>query len=71
MGNNSRKSQQSSQYSDSPSTGRSGDRIPMGERFSAPLQNGSEVHPASYTMRAESFSGGKVARGVVLNTRPI
>jgi hypothetical protein len=30
-----------------------------GERFSAPVQTGSEVHPASYTMGTRSFSGVK------------
>jgi hypothetical protein len=29
----------------------------MGARFSAPVQTGSEVHPASYTMCTVSFPG--------------
>jgi hypothetical protein len=29
-------------------TGRSRDRIPVGARFSAPVQNGPGAHPASY-----------------------
>jgi hypothetical protein len=28
---------------------RSGDRIPVGSRFSTPVQTSSEAHPASYT----------------------
>jgi hypothetical protein len=32
-----------------------GDRIPLGARFSAPVQTGPEVHPASYTMGTGSF----------------
>jgi hypothetical protein len=35
----------------------SGDRIPVGSRFSAPVQTGSEAYPASYTMDTESFPG--------------
>jgi hypothetical protein len=35
--------------------GRSGDRIPVGARFSAPVQTGSGAHPASYTMGTGSF----------------
>ena len=46
-------------YSDSLWAGRSGDRIPVGARFSAPVQTGSEIHPAFYTMGTGSFSGGK------------
>ena len=30
-----------------------------GARFSAPVQTDSEAHPASYTMRTESFPGVK------------
>ena len=35
--------------------GQSGDHIPVEARFSAPVQNSAEIHPASYTM-------GKAAR---------
>ena len=31
----------------------------MGARFSAPVQTGSEVHPASYTLGTGSFPGLK------------
>jgi hypothetical protein len=31
------------------------DQIPVGARFSAPVQIGFEAHPASYTMGTESF----------------
>jgi hypothetical protein len=36
----------------------SGDRIPLGARFSAPVQTGPGAHPASYRMDAGSFSRG-------------
>ena len=39
--------------------GRSGDRIPMGARFSAPVQTGPGVYLASYTMGTRSFPGAK------------
>ena len=35
--------------------GRSGDRIPVGARFSAPIQTGPGAHPASYTMGTGFF----------------
>ena len=45
--------------------GRSGDRIPVEARFSAPVQTGPEAHPASYTMGTWSFSGvERPGRGV-------
>jgi len=45
--------------------GRSGDRIPVGARFSAPVQNGSEVHPASCTVGTGSFPAvNQPGRGV-------
>jgi hypothetical protein len=53
------------QYSDSRRVGRSGDRIPVEARFSAPVQTGSDAHPASYTMGTGSFPGVKrPGRGV-------
>jgi hypothetical protein len=39
--------------------GRSGDRIPVGARFSASVQNGPGAHPASCTMGTGSFQGVK------------
>ena len=54
-----------SRYNDSLRAGRSADRIPVGARFSAPVQTGSEAHPASYAMGTGSFPGVKrPGRGV-------
>jgi hypothetical protein len=41
--------------------GRSGDRIPVGARFSAPAQTGRGAHPTFYTMGTGFFPGGKAA----------
>jgi len=39
--------------------------MPVGARFSAPVQTGPEAHPASYTMGTGSFLGVKrPGRGV-------
>ena len=40
-------------------TGRSGNRIPVGAIFSAPVQTGPGARPATYTMRTVSFVGVK------------
>jgi hypothetical protein len=41
------------------------DRIPVGARFSAPVQTGPGAHPASYTMGTGSFPGlRRPGRGV-------
>ena len=47
-------------------TGRSGDRIPVGARFSAPVQTGPGAHPASCTMGTGFFRGVKSGRGMTL-----
>ena len=51
--------QYSQNNSDPLRVGRSGDRIPVVARFSAPVQTGSRVNLASYTMGTGSFSGLK------------
>ena len=38
-----------SRYSESVRADRSEDRIPVGARFTAPVQTGPGFHPASYT----------------------
>jgi hypothetical protein len=54
-----------SRYSDWLRAGRSGDRIPMEARFSAPVQTGPGAHPASYTMVTVFFPGVKrLGRGL-------
>ena len=62
---------QRSWYSDWLWAGRSGDRIPVGARFSAPVQTGSGAHPASCTMGIGSFPGVKSGRGVRLTPHPL
>ena len=51
-------------------TGRSGDRIPVEARFSAPPDR-PWAHPVSCTMGTESFPGVKCGRGVLLTTHPL
>jgi len=52
-------------FSDSLRAGRSGDRIPVEARFSAPVQTGPGAHPASSTVGTGSFPGVKRSgRGV-------
>ena len=41
-----------------------------GARFSAPVQTGPGVHPASCTMGTGSFPGIKTGRGVTLPLNP-
>jgi hypothetical protein len=55
-----------SRYSDRLRAGRSGDGIPVGAKFSAPVQTGPGAHPASSTMGTGSFPGVKGGRGVML-----
>jgi len=50
-----------SRYSDSLRPGRSGDRIPVGARFSAPLQTGPGAHLASCKLVPSLFPGVKAA----------
>jgi hypothetical protein len=47
---------------------RSGDRIPVGARFSAPVHTGPEAHPTHYTMGTGSLSRRWSGRGVALTT---
>ena len=60
-----------SRYSDWLRAGRSGDRIPVWARFSAPVQTGPGIHPASCTTGTGSFPGLKSGRGVTLTTHPL
>jgi len=57
-------------YSDSLWAGRSGDRMPVGPLFYAPVQTGPGAHPASYAMGTGSFPRLK-RPGVTLTTYPI
>jgi len=59
-----------SRYSDLLRAGRSGNRIPVGARFSAPAQTGPGAHPASCTMGTGHFPGVKSGRGVTLTLTP-
>ena len=58
--------EQLSRYSDWLRAGRSGDRIPVGARLSAPVRTGPGTHPPSCTMGTGSFLGVKSGRGVTL-----
>jgi hypothetical protein len=49
-------------YRDSLRAGQSGDRNPVGTRFSAPVPTGTGAHPASYAMGLGSFPGVKRPR---------
>jgi DNA-binding transcriptional LysR family regulator len=60
-----------SRYSDWLRAGRSRDRIPVGARFSAPVQTGPGAQPAPCTMGTGSFSGVKNGRGVTLIPHPL
>jgi hypothetical protein len=62
---------QLSRYSDWLRSGRSWDRIPVGARFSAPVQTGPGAHPASCTMRTGSFPGVESGQGVTLTPQPL
>ena len=62
---------QHSRYNDWLRAGRSGDRIPVGARFSAPVQTGPGARPASCTMGTGSFPEVKSGRGMTLTPRPL
>jgi hypothetical protein len=51
--------------------GRSEDRIPVGARFSAPIQTSPRAHPASCTIGTGSFPGVESGRGVTLTPHPL
>jgi len=57
---------QRSRYSDWLRAGRSEDRIPVGVRFSAPVQTSPRAHSASCAIDTGSFPGVKSGRGVTL-----
>jgi hypothetical protein len=57
-------------YNDWLRAGRSGNRIPVWARFSAPVQTGPGAHPASCTMGTGYFLGVKSGRGVTLVPHP-
>jgi hypothetical protein len=59
-----------SSYSDWLRAGRSGDLIPVGAKFSAPIQTGSGAHPASCTTGTGSFPGVESGRAVTLTPHP-
>jgi hypothetical protein len=61
----------SDRYSEWLQPVRSGDRIPLGARFSAPVQTGPGAHPASCTMGTGSFPGVESGRGVTLTPHPL
>jgi len=48
-----------------------GDQIPVGTRFSAPIQTGPEAHPDSCKMGTGSFPGVKCGQGVTLTPHPL
>ena len=51
--------------------GRSGNRIPVEARFSAPVQTGPGAHPASCTMGTGFFPGGKERPGRDADPSPL
>jgi len=57
-------------YSDWLQAGRSGNRIPVGARFSAPVHTGPGDVLASCKMGTGSFPGVKSGRGVTLTPHP-
>jgi hypothetical protein len=59
-----------SRHSDWLRAGRSGDRIPVEARFSAPVQTGPGAHPASCTIGTGSFPRVECGRGVKVTPNP-
>jgi len=57
--------------SDKLLAGRSRDPIPIGTRFSAPVQTGPRAQPGSCTMGSGSFPGIKSGRDVTLTPHPL
>jgi len=47
------------------------DQIPVGTRFSTPVQTGPGAHPASCKMGTGSFPGVKGGWSVLLTTHPL
>jgi len=58
-------------YIDCLGAGRSGDPIPLGTTFSAPVQTCPEAHPASCTLGTGSFPGLNCGLGVTLTPHPL
>jgi hypothetical protein len=59
-----------SRYSDSLRAARSGDRIQVKAKISAPVQTGLGVYPASCTMGTGSLSQGQSDQDVALTAHP-
>jgi hypothetical protein len=59
-----------SRYIDSLRAAQSGDRIPVGARLFAPVQNVSVAQPASYTVGTRSFPGVNRQRRAVDHPSP-
>ena len=49
---------------------RSGDRVPVGARFSSPVRVGPASHPASFKTATMSFSWGLTGQVVALTILP-